>query len=83
MMDRLAIELTDSDLVTIKRLCLPNKVIGWHLGITTAAVSMRISRIGEKLGVENRTAIVVRTLELGLVTIDQFIYNTESKPYIM
>lgn len=67
--------LTDSDLELIKQLCLPNKVISQSLGISPAAVSMQVARISVKLGVENRTAVVVRALELNLITIDQLMYR--------
>ena len=63
--------LTDSDLALIKTLCLPNKVISQMFGDSPAAVSMQVTRIGAKLGVENRTAIVIKALRLGLITIDQ------------
>jgi len=42
---------------------------------------MQITRIGNKLGVENRTAIVVRALELGLITIDQLVYRNYGTYY--
>ena len=68
-------KITESDLVLIKQLCLPDKIIGGNLGISPANVSMRISRLGVRLGVENRTTIIVRALELGLVTINQLVYR--------
>ena len=67
--------LTNPDLELVKLLCLPDKVIALEIGISYSAVSMRITRIATKLGVENRTAIVVRALELGLVSIDQLVYR--------
>lgn len=69
-------QITDSDLKLIKQLCLPNKIISVNLGISSAAVSMQVTRIGDKLGVENRTAIVVKALGLGLVYTDQLIYRS-------
>ena len=68
-------KISEADLVLIRQLCLPDKIIGRNLEISPAAVSMRITRIGVKLGVENRTAVVVKALELGLLTIDQLIYR--------
>ncbi len=68
--------LTDFDLELIKSLCLPDKVIGGMLGVSPKAVSMRITRIAVKLGVENRTAIVVKMLELGLITTGQLLYRS-------
>lgn len=67
--------LTDADLELVKQLCLPDKIACQNLGILPGATSMRITRLSAKLGVENRTAIVVRALELGLVTIDQLVYR--------
>lgn len=72
---------TDSDLALIKQLCMPDKIVSQNLGILPGAVSMRITRLSIKLGVENRTAIVVRALGLGWLTIDQLayrIYNGET-----
>lgn len=65
--------MSESNLELIKLLCLPDKIICQHLQISSAAVGMRIARISAKLGVENRTAIVVKVLELGLVNIDQLV----------
>jgi len=68
-------DITSSELALIKQLCLPDKIISNNFGISHAAVRMRIVRIGIKLGVENRTAIVVRALVLGLVSIDQLLFR--------
>ena len=68
--------LTSAELEFIKQLALPNKVISLNLGISEAAISMKQSRIAAKLGVENRSAIIIKTLRLGLVTIDQLIYRS-------
>lgn len=69
--------LSNSDLRLVKLLCLPNKVIADNLGVSSAnAVGVLISRIGDKLFVENRTAIVVRALRLGLISIDQLVYRS-------
>lgn len=69
-------QISDSDLGLIKQLCLPNKIISGNLEISPAAVSMQITRIGDKLGVENRTAIVIKALKLGLVNLDQLVYRS-------
>jgi len=67
--------LADSDLELIKHLCLPEKIICEKFGISRAAISMQLTRISVKLGVENRTAVVVKALGLGLVTVDQLVYR--------
>ena len=69
--DKANCKISESNLKLIKLLCLPDKVIGQYLQLSPAAVAMRITRTSVKLGVENRTAIVVRALKLGLVNIDQ------------
>lgn len=67
--------LSDSELELIKLLCLPSKVISERLGIPSDSIRMSVSRIGIKLGVENRTSIVVRALELRLITLQQLVYR--------
>ena len=67
--------LTDSDVELIKQLGLPNKIIGEKFGDSPAAISMQVTRISVKLGVENRTAIVIKSLGLGLITIDQLVFR--------
>jgi len=69
---KVKIELTDSELALIRQLCLPDKIISANLGITHMGIRNRVVRIGAKLGVENRTAIVIKALRLKLVKIDQF-----------
>lgn len=66
-------KVSESSLELIRLLCLPDKIIGQYLKISPAAVAMRITRISIKLGVENRTSVVVKALELGLVNIDQLV----------
>ena len=68
--------LIATDLELIKQLCLPDKIIVQNLGSSRAAISMRITRIGVKLGVENRTALLVKALMLGLVNLDQLVYRS-------
>jgi len=68
--------ITDSDLVLIKLLGLPDKVISTALKLDNgASIRMKISRLAVKLGVENRTAILIRALQLGLVTPSQLVYR--------
>lgn len=69
-------KLTDSDLELVKLLCLPNKIISQHLKMDRFAIGMQVKRIGNKLKVENRTTIVVRALELGLISIDQLVHRS-------
>lgn len=72
---KVAYGLTVQDLALIRRLGLPNKIIGQHFGISDAAVSMKITRLAIKLGVENRTAIIIRALRLGLVKAAELSYR--------
>lgn len=67
--------ITDSDLELITLLCLPAKVIGKHLGLEHATVRTRIKRLSGKLMVENRASIIVKALELNLVTLNQLVYR--------
>ena len=67
--------LTVTELVLVKHLCLPNKILCERFKLTPSALKMRINRIAVKLGVENRTAIIVKSLKLGIVEIDQLVYR--------
>ena len=64
--------ITDKDLKLIKQLCLPYKIICPNLGISPEALRLRVARLMDKLGVENRTALVVKVIKLGLVSMDEF-----------
>ena len=68
-------KISDVDLGIIRRLCLPYKVIGEQVGMSSTTVDMRVARLLGKLGVENRTALVVKALELKLITLNQLVYR--------
>lgn len=67
--------LTKKQLELIKLICLPYKEIGNKLGLSQRAISMRITRIIAKLGVNNRATVVVKALRVGLITLDQLVYE--------
>lgn len=67
--------ITASDIELIIRLGLPNKVIAIQINSTETAIRMKVTRIAAKLRVENRTAIVIQALILGIVTIQQLKYR--------
>lgn len=56
-------------------LCLPYKVISERTGMDSGAVSMGVTRLLAKFEVENRMALIVKLLRLGLVNIDQLVYR--------
>lgn len=68
-------KLTDVDIELIKHLGLPNKAICLRFHLTTYNVGVLIARLATRLGVENRTAIVIKALNLGLVTVDELRYR--------
>ena len=68
-------QLTVGDLDFIKMLCLPYKIIGQSTGLDNPAIRMRVSRLAVKLGVETRTAIVVKAIKLGIVQIDEMAFR--------
>ena len=74
--NKILYKLSDFDLELIKCLCLPDKLNSEKFGISRGAISMQITRISVKLGVENRTAVVVRALMLKLITIDQLVFRS-------
>jgi len=67
--------VTEGDLVLIRQLCLPYKTSSLNMGLDVGALKMRVGRLCVKLGVENRTSIVVKALKLGLITIDELVYQ--------
>jgi hypothetical protein len=69
-------EITNGDLELIKQFCLPHKIIRQNMNLTKGALDMRTKRLMDKMGVENRTALVVMALKLGLVTIDELSVRT-------
>lgn len=67
--------ISDTDMELIKLLGLPDKVISVAMDLNHGAVRMKITRLAIKLGVENRTAIVIRSLSLGLITPAQLVFR--------
>ena len=67
--------VSKEDLELIKQLGLPSKIIAQRLGVPGAVIRMRVTRLAGKLGVENRTAIVIKAIGLGLVAPDQLLYR--------
>jgi len=70
------IKITDADLDLIRKICLPYKLIGHSNGL---GLEMKVSRLLRKFGVDNRAALVVKALKLGLVTLDQLQYRDRNK----
>ena len=54
---------------------MPYKVISERTGMDSGAVSMGVTRLLAKFEVENRMALVVKLIKLGLVNIDQLVYR--------
>lgn len=67
--------LTDSDLELIKQLCLPYKIICQNLEITEGALNMRVKRLLQRFGVENKRALIVKIIQIGLVSVNDFDYR--------
>ena len=67
--------LTDTDIALIRQLCLPHKIISRGMGISHTALTTKIWRLCSKLGVENQRALIIKALELGIVTIENFTYR--------
>lgn len=63
--------ITDKDLELIKQLCLPYKIACQNLGIKQGALKIRVHRLLGKMGVETRTALVIKAIKLELVSIDE------------
>ena len=68
-------ELTAFDLVLIKQLCLPHKIICANIGISHGALRVRLNRLMQKLGVENQRALLVKALQLHTISIDEIVYR--------
>ena len=64
-------ELSIDEVALLENLCLPYKLICQDLDIKPEALRHRIFRLMEKMGVENRTALVVKSLKLGIININQ------------
>ena len=64
--------ITDTDIEIIKRVGLPYEEAAKKCFITVGAFRVRVSLIMDKLGVENRVALAIKAIQLGLVSIDEF-----------
>ena len=62
--------VTDSDLELIMQLCLPHKIICENMGVSHMALRKRTERLMLRMGVENQRALIVKALQLQLVSID-------------
>jgi len=67
--------LSDADLELIKQLCLPYKIICQNLEITEGALNMRVKRLLQRFGVENKRALIVKIIQIGLVSVNDFDYR--------
>jgi DNA-binding NarL/FixJ family response regulator len=67
----MAEELTPRELEVLQQLAegLANKAIAQRLGISEHTVKFHVNAIMGKLGVQSRTAAVVRATRLGLVVL--------------
>jgi len=70
-----SIELTSKDLDLLGRLCLPYKLISIETGISVPHIKFKVQQLAIKFNVENRTALVVKALQLGLVDIRNLAYR--------
>ena len=68
--------LTDSDVEIIKKVGLPYKEVESKYGLSAGAYRVRVSIIMDKFGVENRVALAIKAIQLGLVSIDDFEVRT-------
>lgn len=68
-------ELEKEELELLRQLCLPYKVIAKKMKLSKAAIGMRVFRLTQKLGVENREAVMVKAIQMGLVTPEQLVYR--------
>lgn len=75
-----AYKLTKSEVELISMIGLPDKIICVKFDILRGALSMRLTRIAIKLGVESRVAILVKALKLGIVAPKQLQYRDYEKP---
>jgi DNA-binding NarL/FixJ family response regulator len=70
-----AVDITAHDLALIRQLCMENKVIAQNTRTSEQVVKNRVNRLATKLGVENRTAIVIKALKLGLLALSELAYR--------
>ena len=70
--NKILYHLTNSDIETIKKIGLPAKEVAERYGVSAGAFRVRVSGIMDKLGVENRVALAIKAIQLGLVSIDDF-----------
>lgn len=67
--------LSDSELELVKQLCLPHKIVCQNLGINEGALNMRVKRLAQRFGVENKRALIVKIIQLGMVPVNDFDYR--------
>ena len=72
-------KLSGPELALIKQFCMANKVIAKNLAINKDTAKKRIERLCEKFGVENRTAAVVKAIQLGFIDMYDFDYRDHNE----
>ncbi len=71
----LEISLSEEELVLVKQLCLPYKPISVVMNMDTPMLRMRVMRLAAKMKVAGKTAVVIKCLKLGLIDIDDLVYQ--------
>lgn len=69
------ITINDTERETLVHLCLPTKVICPELGVTQTAWETRVWRLLARFGVENKRALIIKALQLKMVSITDFTYR--------
>lgn len=71
--------LPPDDIALVKQICLPYKVIASNMGLELGNIKMKVKRIMELLGVENRASLVVKAIRIGLVAEKDFVVRLYGK----
>ena len=67
------IKFTPREMDILKMLCLENKLIGAKLFLSLSTIKTYVTRILNKLGVDNRQIAQIKAIKLGIISLEEII----------
>ena len=67
------IKFTPREMDILKMLCLENKLIGTKLFLSLSTIKTYVTRILNKLGVDNRQIAQIKAVKLGIISLEEII----------
>lgn len=67
------IKFTPREMDILKMLCLENQIIGSKLYLSLSTVKTYVTRILNKMGVDNRHTAQIKAIKNGIITLEEII----------